>query len=86
MLMTFKTMTMLANLPTKLTTTAGVFLIDTWTPVMIKVTAMNPEQQQCTVQQTLADNLPKVRTFWMLPGHGPNSLLLCDSFHLTNTS
>ena len=39
MMTTFETMTMLANLATKLTVTAGVFVIDTWTPVMINVTA-----------------------------------------------
>ena len=38
-MMTFKTMAMSANLATELTVTAGIFLIDTWTPVMIKVTA-----------------------------------------------
>ena len=35
----FETMTMLVNLATKLTVIAGLFLIDTHMPVMIKVTA-----------------------------------------------
>ena len=38
MMMMFETMMMLANFAMKLTVTAGVFLIDTRTPVMIKVT------------------------------------------------
>ena len=39
MMITFETMTMLANLAMKLTMTAGLFLIDTRMSVMIKVTA-----------------------------------------------
>jgi len=35
---TVKTTMMLANFAKKLTRIAAVFLIDTWTPVMIKVT------------------------------------------------
>ena len=37
-MITFETTTMLANLAKKLTMTAGVFFIETWTPVMVKVT------------------------------------------------
>ena len=39
MMITFETVTMLVNLATKLTMTAGLFLVDTQTPVMITVTA-----------------------------------------------
>ena len=38
MMIMFETTTMLANLATKLSMTAELFLFDTWTPVMIKVT------------------------------------------------
>ena len=37
-MITFETKMMLANLATKLSMAAELFLFDTWTPVMIKVT------------------------------------------------
>ena len=54
---TFETTTMLANLATKLTVT-GVFLIDTQTTVMIKVTAWNQRKStvpccQCNIVQLI---------------------------------
>ena len=39
MMITFETKTVLVNFTMKLTVTAGLFLIDTCMPVMIKVTA-----------------------------------------------
>ena len=49
MMITFETTTMLANLTTKLTLPSELFLIDTRTPVMIKIKEIKLEQGQCIV-------------------------------------